>query len=349
MSRKDALANVQCMAAPRWAHSEFSLEYHQAYARGLTGADPSTPSGARALYDAWAIDFLWRTDDGLHGDWPRRGRATDMGHAEYAEAGADMRQPRASPFTDVHEVWAFDPVAEYGVPRFEDQVAAYEALDRDARASFPDQLVTGGYYKTIVSGAIEAFGWEMFLEAAADRAKIETVFDRFFQRTLFHVRAWAATAAEVFIQHDDFVWTAGAFLAPEMYRKVIIPRYAELWKTLHAAGKRVLFCSDGNWTDLAQDIAAAGADGFIFEPCVDWRYMTERFGGSHCLVGSAVDCRDLTPGSRDSVEHRAAETFACLRGCRGAVVAVGNHLPANIPPGIMELYRAAVLRGLPRS
>ncbi len=35
--------------------------------------------------------------------------------------------------------------------------------------------------------------------------------------------------AEVIIQHDDFVWTAGPFMHPDEYRKVTIPRYAELW------------------------------------------------------------------------------------------------------------------------
>lgn len=57
---------------------------------------------------------------------------------------------------------------------------------------------------------------------------MEKVFDRFFQRTLFHMRAWARTSAEVVIQHDDFVWTSGAFMHPDIYRKAIIPRYAEL-------------------------------------------------------------------------------------------------------------------------
>lgn len=348
MSRQTALDNINLTPCGSWAHTEYSLQYHRPYALRLTGKDPTTVEGNRALADAWGFDFLWRTHDGVFDDWLAHGRATDMGHAEYADAGADRREGRPSPFRDVHEVWEFDPVAEYGLPPFSQQVAAYEALDREARAAYPGQLTTGGYYKTIVSGAIQAFGWDLFLEAAADRRRIERVFDRFFQRTLFHMRAWAETSAEVIIQHDDFVWTSGAFMDPQIYRTVIIPRYAELWKPIHAAGKKLLFCSDGNFTEFAEDIVEAGADGLIFEPCNDFSFMVERFGGSHCLCGSCVDCRDLTFGNWNKVAQDIARTFELLKRCRGAIVVVGNHLPANIPETMLDRYRAALLPRLAR-
>ncbi len=342
MSRQTALDNIWLRPCSSWAHAEYSLEYHGEYARRLTGADPSTPAGQRALYDAWGLDFCFSTQDGLHDDWLGRGRATDMGHAEYSAGGTDRREPAGCPFASVEEVWAFDPVAEYGLPDFGEQVAAYERLFRADCEARPGQLTTGGYYKTIVSGAIQSFGWDMFLQAAADRRRIERVLDGFFRRTLFHMRAWAETSAPVIIQHDDFVWTAGAFLHPDIYRRVIIPRYAKLWKPLRAAGKKVLFCSDGTWMDFAQDIVEAGADGLIFEPSNDFGFMAERFGGCACLAGSCVDCRDLTFGLWDRVEQEIERTFALLARCRGAIVGVGNHLPANITEAMMDRYLAAV-------
>lgn len=342
MSRQIALDNIRLAPASRWGRSEYSLDYHEGFAKKLAGVDLAAPGGTRAFLDALGMDFVWRTEDGLAGDWLARGRATDMGHAEYAAAGTDRHDPVACPFRSVDEAWSFDPDAEYGLPSLDDQVAAYARLDAEARRDFPGQLVTGGYYKTIVSGAIQAFGWDLLLEAAADRRKFETVLDRFFRRTLFHMRAWARTPAEVIIQHDDFVWTAGPFLEPEFYRKAIVARYAELWKPLHAAGKTVLFCSDGKFIDLAEDVVRAGADGLIFEPVNDFTAMVDRFGGSACLVGSHVDCRDLTFGHRDAVERGVRRTFDDLGRCRGAIVAVGNHLPANVDPVLLERYLALV-------
>jgi hypothetical protein len=338
MSRQVALDNILLKPAARWGRAEYSLNYHEGFAKRLTGLDPAAPGGARAFLDALGMDFNWSTDDGLAGDWLARGRATDMGHAEYAAAGTDRRDPVASPFRTVDEVWAFEPDAEYGLPTFEEQVAAYARLDATARRDYPGQLTTGGYYKTIVSGAIQAFGWDLLLEAAADRRKFEAVLDRFFRRTLFHMRAWARTPAEVIIQHDDFVWTAGPFLEPDFYRRAIIARYAELWRPLHEAGKTVLFCSDGTFVDLAEDIVRAGADGLIFEPCNDFTTMVDRFDGSVCLVGSHVDCRDLTFGHADAVARAVERTFRDLGRCRGAIIVVGNHLPANVDQGLLERY-----------
>lgn len=338
MSRQIALDTICLRPAPRLAHTEYSVEYHHDYIRRKTGLELSDPRCLDRLYELWGFDFFWSTNDGLHGNWLARGRATDMGHAEYAADGSDLRQPQRCPFETVEEVWAFDAVKEYGLPEFDAQVAAYESAIQGARQRRPDQLTTGGYYKTIVSGAIQAFGWEMLLMAAADRAKMERVFDSFFRFTLHHMQAWAKTSAEAIIQHDDFVWTEGAFMHPEVYREVIIPRYAELWRPLRAAGKKVLFCSDGNFTEFAADIVAAGADGLIFEPCNDFGFMAERFGDSTCLVGSAVDCRDMAFSSWDTVRATMDRTFALARQCKGVMFAVGNHIPANVPPSMMDHY-----------
>ena len=348
MSRQIALANIRLQSAPRWAHTEYSLRYHERYFGERTGLRRDDERFARAINDLWLIDFNWRTDDGLRKSWGDWGRATDMGHAVYASDGSDRREPKSSPFQTPEEVWGFDAVREYGLPDFEEQVRAYEAQTRDSREAFPEQLTTGGYYKSIVSGAIAAFGWDMLLLGASDALRMEPVFDSFFRRTLFHMQAWAETSAEVIIQHDDFVWSSGPFMHPDLYRKIIIPRYAELWKPLHRAGKIVLFCSDGDFTEFATDIAEAGADGMIFEPMMDFGYMVDTFGSSKCLVGSFVDCRDMAFGTWDTVRRSIDRTVSALEPAKGAIVAVGNHLPPNIPADMMDRYRDYLLEALKR-
>lgn len=337
MSRSVALDNIRLRPCPRWGHTEYSMRYHKDYLAKHTGVSPASPELLRRAWDRFQFDFAWSTNPGLI-DWAKTGRTTDMGHASYAVDGIDQRPPKASPFTTVEEVWAFDAVNEYGLPDFDEQVKAYEALVRKARREFPEQLTTGGYYPTIVSGAIASFGWDMLLLAAADQVNIEKPLDSFFRRTLFFMKAWAKTSVEAVIQHDDFVWTEGPFMHPGFYRKVIIPRYAELWKPLHAAGKKVLFCSDGNYMEFTQDLAEAGADGFIFEPVNDFDFMVNNFGQTKCLVGSFVDCRDLTFGKWDMVRDCIDRTFASLARCKGAILAVGNHLPPNIPGEMLDRY-----------
>ena len=342
MSAQTARDNIWLNPCDRWGHTEYSMEYHAEYLERLTGVGSDHPEFHARAYDAMEFDFLWGTNDGLV-NWGEAGRTTNMGHAVYAADGSDQSAPTASPFTAPEEVWAFDAVAEYGLPDFDEQVQAYESWAQGQRSRCPNQLTSGGYYQTVVSGAIAAFGWEMLLIGASDPARMEKVFDSFFRRTLFHMEAWAQTSVEVLIQHDDFVWTAGPFMHPDIYRQVIIPRYAGLWRPLHAAGKKVLFCSDANYSVFVDDLAEAGADGFIFEPCVDFGMMAERVGSSHCLVGSCVDCRDLTFGHREKVKQDIDRTFAALEKCRGGILAVGNHLPPNIPASMLDLYYENVI------
>jgi len=338
MGRQIALDNIHLRPGERWGHTEYSMEYHTEYISRLTGLSPDDPKNLPRFWELWEYDFQWNCDDGLYGDWAERGRVTDMGHAEYTADGADRRLPAECPFHDVDDVWAFDAVAEYGLPDFDEQAAEYQQSLDAIRAGKPDRLIPGGYYKSIISGAIQTFGWDMLLMGASDPVRMEKVFDSFFRFTKFHMEAWAKTDAEVIIQHDDFVWTGGAFMHPDIYRNVLIPRYAELWKPLHRAGKKVMFCSDGTYTEFAEDIVAAGADALVFEPSNDFGFLAERLGDSTCLVGSCVDCRDMTFRSWATVKASVDRTLELARTCKGLILAVGNHIPANVPDEMCDRY-----------
>ncbi len=329
MSYEIGMAAMRLECPDRLAHTEYNDHY--GLVRAVTGLDPLThPEAWRRFYDAWELDLLWHTNDGPV-DWAQRGRVTDMGHAEFMEGGIDRRDTVTCPFTEVEQVWDFDAVEEYGLPDMDELVAYYEQIWREGQARNPNQVFTGGYYKTIVSGAIEAFGWDMLLLAAADRKRFEKVLDGFFQLTLHHARAWAKTSIEVYIQHDDMVWSEGAFIRPEFYRSVIFPRYAKLWRELRDAGKIVLFCSDGDFTEFIDDIVAAGADGLIFEPMTSLEYAVEKYGQSKVIVSSQVDCRTLTFGKPEDIKREIDDTLRLAMKCPGFIFAVGNHLPSNIP------------------
>lgn len=347
MSCQIALENIFLQASSQWGHTDYSLHYHKKYLSQRTGLPEDDPNLMKAAYDLFQFDFIWSTNNGII-DWGKVGRTTDMGHAVYAADGNDQRKPAECPFHSPEEVWEFDAVEEYGLPDFNEQVKSYEEQVCTAKKNYPNQITTGGYYRTIVSGAIDSFGWDMLLMGAADSVKMEKVFDSFYRRTLFYMKAWAQTSAEVIIQHDDFVWADGPFMYPDIYRRVIIPRYAELWKPLHEAGKKVLFCADGNFMEFAGDIVEAGTDGLIFEPCNNFDFMSDNFGKTQCLIGSFVDCRDLTFGRWDKVRLDIDKTFKKLSDCKGAILAVGNHLPANIPDAMMDKYFDYLLPRLKR-
>jgi hypothetical protein len=334
MSYAIGIDTLHLWPTPRVAHTEYCD--HDALMRAVTGRKGDW-GGDAAFCDAWEMDFIWNTHDGPAA-WSKRGRATDMGHAAYVEGGADKRAPGRCPFNGPEEVLAFDAVREYGLPELDGLAAFYEKQFRECQAAHPNQVVPGGYYKTLVSGAIEAFGWDMLLLAAAEQDQFEKVLDSIFRLSLHNFKAWARTGIPAFICHDDMVWTQGPFIQPEFYRRAIFPRYAELWSVLKKAGKKVLYCSDGDWSMFVDDIARAGADGFILETVTPLDPIVEKYGRTHVIVGSKVDCRTLTFERPERIRAEIDATLELALGCPGFIFAVGNHIPANVPMENARFY-----------
>ncbi len=338
MSYDVGRAALNLQWTPRIARTEYMSNW--AVVRHFTGKDPGEDPEAWTYFtaevwkefnDAVHLDFLWSTHDGPV-DWEERGRFTDLGHAVFLEDGSDYRESKESPFRGAEDVLAFDAAEEYGlVPSFDELVEFYEQWYRHHQA-IHDQVVPGGYYRTLISGAIAAFGWERMLEAAGtDVARFgEKVLGSIFEIAMYHHKAWAQTSIEFFVCHDDMVWTQGPFIHPDFYRTYLFPRYRELWDVLHAAGKKVLFTSDGTFEMFLDDLIEAGADGFCFEPSNDLELLVRRCGHTHVLVGGA-DCRTLTFGTKDDIERELRWVFGLARDCPGFVFCAGNHFPANIP------------------
>ena len=335
MSYRIGIDTIHLRPTPRLAHTEYCS--NEAIVRQIGGGPADDPEVRRKFNEWFCLDFLWCTNDGPL-DWSKRGRTTDMGHAEFLEGGRDRRDTIHCPFAGVEEVWAFDAVQEYGLPEFDGLVDYYENWYKTAQAANPEQVFPGGYYKTIVSGAIQTFGWDMLLQGAADWDKFEKVLDSFFRLSLHCYKAQARTSIEVFICHDDMVWSQGAFMHPKFYRRVIFPRYRELWSVLQKAGKKVLFCSDAKFTEFLDDLAWAGADGFIFEPMTDLEAVVRRFGKTHVIVSSKVDARTLTFGTKDDIKAEVDATLPLAFRCPGFIFAVGNHIPSNISAENIEFY-----------
>ncbi|MFB3891598.1 MAG: uroporphyrinogen decarboxylase family protein [Phycisphaerae bacterium] len=282
------------------------------------------------------FDFVWYTD---LPDIPR-GRWTDMGHAVYLPDGSDWRLPRPSPFADVEEIYALDPFEEYGRVDINRQAENYQAWYEQARKG--DWVIPGGIYNSVVSFAIAAFGWEnLLLAAGLDSERFGRTLDRWTDYVLQYVQAWCKTDIAVYHTHDDIVWTAGGFFSPEFYRRYVFLNLKRQWDCAKDAGKKVLFTSDGNYSAYIDDLVAAGADGFIFDPTTDLEDLCRKYGRTHIIIGNA-DCRVLTFGTRQDVYNEVKRCMDIGRSCPGFFFAVGNHIPCNVPienaQACMEAY-----------
>ena len=176
--------------------------------------------------------------------------------------------------------------------------------------------------------------------AGFDQEELGAVTNRYASWILQYFKALAASKAQVVMVHDDIVWTSGAFLSPDWYRRFIFPNYKKLLAPLHEAGKIIMYTSDGNYTQFIDDIADVGINAFVMEPTTDMAYLAEKYGKTHAFVGNA-DTRILLSGTKDEIRAEVKRCMDIGKKYPGFFMAVGNHIPYNTPVDNVLYYNDA--------
>lgn len=344
MSLKRGLAAINLEMPDKVPHTEYISNRQFILKRTGLDIDDPAEAGSAAVTIARELDydFIWSNfgyDWGLPSSW--------MGRARYSES--ESLREAEYPFKSVEEVLSFDPVAAATrLPSLEDLTAAVRASWEGGCAAYPEAVFPGGFYNSVFTWSILTFGWDLFLEAAAtDMDRFDRVMEGFFEITMMVVQAHVDAQIPIYLCHDDMVWASGTVFSPAWMRRYVFPRFTRMWTPLREAGIKVLFCSDGNFTEYIDDVAECGAQGFIFEPLTDLDYIVSRYGQTHVIIGNA-DCRELMT---DNPERIRAEVKRCMdlgKPCPGFFMAVGNHIPYNIPVSAVECYLEAYEQMAPR-
>ncbi len=257
----------------------------------------------------------------------------------WCSEGAHMRKGAAA---TVEELLSYDPLCYE--TRSVSQMARDFQQQHDANQSdLGDRLlVAEAHYTTLFHWFLGLFGWRPTIFAATRRPRL---FDkqcaRFAELSRMYMEAWSRVRGlDVFISHDDICMSNGPIFSPKWYRRNIFRFYPWIWQPLKDRGIPVIFCSDGQVTPIVADVFGAGADGLIFEPYVDLKWIADRWGGSKVLIGNA-DTRLLTGGTP---EQAAAEVERCVRiggRFRGYFLNAGGQLPHTIPWENLRAYLEA--------
>jgi len=195
----------------------------------------------------------------------------------------------------------------------------------------------------MISGILEILGWDMLLLAlGTDEHKFGKLMDGYYEWVKQFYEAYAETDIPVFMCHDDMVWTSGPFASPEWYRKYVFPKIKKLLAPIKASGKKILFTSDGNYTEFFDDVVECGVDMLVMEPCCDMELFAKKHGQTHGFVGNA-DCRILTDGSRDDIYKEVERCMNIGKKYPGYIMATGNHIPPNVPVDNALYYNDAYM------
>ena len=336
MSLKDGMAAINLEMPSRVPRTEYSAEMHWELINSVIGTNVSHNSpieerraASRAFVKAWNYGFIWSTTIDAKDFGNLR---TRMGHANYMAGNVDFSNDLTSYFGSVDDVLNFDPLEL--LPREQTHSELVEMFNRAYKVncdSNPDAVNTVGTYVTAISGLIDLFGWQFLLEALGeDSDRVGEILNRYSQWMQRYYNALAECDAPVILMHDDIVWTEGPFVSPAWYREYVFPCFKRYVDPLKQAGKKVLYCSDGNFTTFIDDIAACNVDGFIMEPTTDMSYIAEKYGKTHSFIGNA-DTRILLSGTKEDIENEVKRCMDIGKNCPGFIMAVGNHIPPNTP------------------
>lgn len=335
MSLSDGMAAINLEMPPRVPRTEYSADQHWELVSAVTGIKVTPQSNDELKSKAslefirrWNYDFIWTTLIGKH---IFNGKRTNMGHAVYVADGADFDNNISQLYKDPVEALKFDPWEIYGEKDIGSLTEDFNKHYRSHCSKFPDAVNMTGIYVTCMSGLIDIFGWDMLLLAAGtDPAAFGEVANRYAGWIMQYFEALAASEAPVVMIHDDIVWTAGAFLHPDWYRKYVFPNYKKCFAPLLESGKKIMYTSDGNYTEFIDDIADCGIHGFVMEPLTDMKYVAEKYGKTHVFIGNA-DTRILMSGSKEDIYNEVKRCMDIGKSCPGFFMAVGNHIPPNTP------------------
>lgn len=335
MSYEDGWAAINLEMPRRVPRTEYSAEGHWDLISAVTGIRVSVESpedvkqqASIAFMRAWNYDLIWS----ILIDRNEFGSVyTDMGHGVYAAGGVDRRAASSSPFRSPEEVLAFDPWEQLGARDQAELTRRFEAHYRSNCATYPFAVNMTGIYVTLISGLIDLFGWDLLLLAlGSDPAGFGQLANRYAAWMQQYFVALAEANVPLVIVHDDIVWSSGPFARPAWYRQYVFPNYRKYFAPLLDSGKKILFCSDGNFNEFIDDIAATGVHGFVFEPLTDLAYIVGKYGKTHVIVGNA-DTRVLLMGNRAAIRAEVERCMALGKPCPGYFMAVGNHIPPNTP------------------
>jgi hypothetical protein len=335
MSHQDGWAAINLEMPKRVPRTEYSAESHWDLVQTITGISVSSSSpdklkraASQEFIRIWNYDLIWSVIPFEDTFGTVR---TDMGHAEYAADGTDYNNKVTCPFKTVEDVLRFDPFEAYGKI---DTLRMKEHFERCYKANCDansDAVNMTGIYITCISGLIEILGWEMLLLSLGDDPKsFGDLTNRYARWIEQYFHALCMANVPIVMVHDDIVWSSGPFVSPEWYRRYVFPHYKRWFNQLHQTGKKILFTSDGDYTVFIDDVAKAGTDGFVLEPATDMQYIAEKYGRTHVFIGN-VDTRVLLDGTKPEIRAEVERCMSIGKSCPGFFLAVGNHIPSNIP------------------
>ena len=138
----------------------------------------------------------------------------------------------------------------------------------------------------------------------------------------------------------------GMMISPEIWRRYIKPRHAELIVPFKKMGLKTRYHSDGSLIPIIEDLIELGLN--LLDPIqpkasgMDAENLYRLFGGRISFYGG-IDTQNLLPhGTPEDIEKEVLRYIRTLGAAGGYVVAASNAIQPDVPvENILALFRTA--------
>ena len=186
----------------------------------------------------------------------------------------------------------------------------------------------------IFTAAWMLMGMERFFEAVYTQPDlVRELIDRIGTAQVRAAEKIAPMAAVgAFWMPDDIAYHSGPMLAPDWLDRNVFSYYRRIVAICHAAGKPVIYHSDGDLTRMLDVILDCGFDGLhpIEPESMDVYELRERVGRRLCLVGN-IRVHTLSVGTPGEVRELVRDRIERLGHDGAYMVGASNSVPNYIP------------------
>jgi uroporphyrinogen decarboxylase len=252
-----------------------------------------------------------------------------------------VEEPLAN-VTSVEEVMAFPMPDPYAAGRMADARKYIQKYKND-------YFIIGDLELSMFEMAWHMVGLQKFMmDMALEEPYVAALLDRVKEFTIGIGKQLAELGVDAIWTGDDFGAQNGMMIAPEMWRKIFKPRFAELFSELKSANPNVLimYHSDGAVAPILDDLVEIGMDVFNpVQPNVPGHQPDElkaRLGNRLSFWG-AIDQQHLLPnGTPEEIEADVAENIRVLGQDGGYMCSPAHIVQSDTSMENVEAFIAAV-------
>lgn len=243
-----------------------------------------------------------------------------------------------------HPLQRFE-LEEYRWPELDEE--ATQQIVARARRTYGDYLLSAGV-EHLWENAWQLTGFaEAFRLMMKNPGKLERILDGIDRIRLEEVRILCDLGVDLIYDGDDVGAQHGMMMNPQLWRRILKPRYKRLVDEAHKRGAFFMFHSDGWIEPIIPDLVEIGVD--VLNPvqpeCMDPYRVKELYGGELAIHGTVSVQTTLLFASPHEVGALVKERVKRL-GPTGFILAPTHAIQPGTPvENVLAMYRAALRYG----